>query len=66
MFVKCTNGEPEYLRCADGQLFNSESLQCDKKELVDCGSRDFYYFNAKGPIPMDMYYKGNEIIDNHI
>lgn len=56
MFIDCTSGHLEYSRCDYGFLFDSDELVCKQEHLVDCGSREFYYFNSKGVIPMETYW----------
>lgn len=56
MFIDCTRGHLEYSRCEYGFLFDSDELVCKQEHLVDCGAREFYYFNSKGVIPMETYW----------
>ena len=56
MFIDCTSGHLEYSRCEYGFLFDSDELVCKQEHLVDCGAREFYYFNSKGVIPMETYW----------
>lgn len=55
MFIQCIDGGVDYGRCDDGYLFDSKSQKCELEELVDCGTREFYYFGFKGPIPIENY-----------
>lgn len=65
LFVKCTQGDPEFFHCVDGKLFDSVDLTCEEEDLVNCGSRPFYYFNTKGPITMESYRAGKASNPTH-
>lgn len=66
MFIQCIEGAPNYFHCDNGFLFDIQELQCRDEKLVDCGSRNYYYFNPKGPISIESYLLQQGLLKQNI
>lgn len=66
MYIRCRDAEPDYFTCKTGQLFDSQKLRCADEKKVDCGPREYYYFNSRGPVPMATHRRQKHLRSNDI